>query len=278
MKYLMITLACLGLTGCVTSGGMMDSDTISGWSFRNDSVSASTGYGFRVVSKEDGHPVRSGDKSLRFEVRHGDCKGTPWWDDCSTDRERVERVESYRHNVGEYWYAWSLYLPEDFPSIYPVLVILGQFKGWELALPAFTFDIAGTFGGGYYRPIHYRTRGVKSTDPLPVSAMRGRWTDVLIHANWTKGDHGWLRMYVNGKTEPTYHYSGFTSPREPHGGIYFKFGIYRAFVSRRFVSNPKAGDTPTQIVYYDDVRKGKSCQDVTKYFDCAVIMSGTHGS
>ena len=30
-------------------------------------------YGMEVVSKADGHPVRAGEKSIRFEVRAGDC-------------------------------------------------------------------------------------------------------------------------------------------------------------------------------------------------------------
>ena len=27
----------------------------------------------QLVNKKDGHPVRSGNKSIRFEVREGDC-------------------------------------------------------------------------------------------------------------------------------------------------------------------------------------------------------------
>jgi len=30
-------------------------------------------YGMQVVDKKDGHPVRAGKKSIRFEVRPGDC-------------------------------------------------------------------------------------------------------------------------------------------------------------------------------------------------------------
>ena len=44
--------------------------------------------------------------------------------------------------------------------------------------------------------------------------------------------------------------------------VYFKFGIYSRSVS---------GEVPTRIVYYDDVRKGKTCQEVTEYFDCAAL-------
>ena len=30
-------------------------------------------HGYTIVSKKDGHPVRAGGKSIRFEVRFGDC-------------------------------------------------------------------------------------------------------------------------------------------------------------------------------------------------------------
>ena len=30
-------------------------------------------------------------------------------------------------------------------------------------------------------------------------------------------------------------------------------------------------EAPTQIVYYDDVRSGRACEEVTAYFDCTEI-------
>ena len=43
-------------------------------------------YGYQIVNKADGHPVRSGEQSIRFEVRDGN--GWGW--DSRNDRERVE--------------------------------------------------------------------------------------------------------------------------------------------------------------------------------------------
>ena len=42
---------------------------------------------------------------------------------------------------------------------------------------------------------------------------------------------------------------------------YFKYGIYRSFVSRykKFY-----GKIPTQIVYYDEVRRGRSIEEVDR--------------
>ena len=46
-------------------------------------------YSFEKVKAKDGHPIRSGEESMRFEVRPGDCgisKGG--YDDCKNDAER----------------------------------------------------------------------------------------------------------------------------------------------------------------------------------------------
>ena len=34
-------------------------------------------HAFKIVNKSDGHPVRLGEQSIRFEVRRGDCGVSP---------------------------------------------------------------------------------------------------------------------------------------------------------------------------------------------------------
>ena len=86
-------------------------------------------YGMQVVDKKDGHPVRAGKKSIRFEVRAGDCGKDKdgGWSDCDTDRERHELSGKYRVSKGERWYAWSIYLPSDFINVHPTSTMLTQF-------------------------------------------------------------------------------------------------------------------------------------------------------
>ena len=43
-------------------------------------------------------------------------------------------------------------------------------------------------------------------------------------------------------------------------GIYFKHGIYRSFISKYKERN--SGKMPTQIVFYDEIRRGKSIEKV----------------
>ena len=71
-------------------------------------------YGYTIVNKKDGHPVRSGDKSIKFEVRLGDCgkdKPPGKWNDCKNDRQRHEL--SGERFKGKVWYAYSIFLPKE---------------------------------------------------------------------------------------------------------------------------------------------------------------------
>ena len=265
MKRLKIALVCLGLMGCVTGG----SENISGWSFVDGGTSPKR-YAYSVVSKAEGYPVRSGETSIRFEVRAGDCGSYYDWDDCSTHRERKELRQGDNINVGENWYHWSLYLPKDFRSVWPVKLNMGQFHVKGSLRPAFMFIDRG---GKYY--VDNMVGYASENKQIMISEMRGKWTDVLVHVKWTRGKDGFFRVYANGEDTPSYSYTGVTSPKRNVQGIFFKFGIYRSRVYDYFINDYFGGVTPTQIVYYDDVRKGRTCEEVTEYFPCAEIVGGS---
>ena len=87
-------------------------------------------HGFQIVNKEDGHPVRAGNKSIRFEVKQGDCgRDTDGgWSDCKNDRERHELSGGdSAMSKGEYWFSWSIYFPKDHKNLYPLSNAFGQF-------------------------------------------------------------------------------------------------------------------------------------------------------
>tara|TARA_B110000438_G_scaffold263659_1_gene275799 strand:- start:31 stop:393 length:363 start_codon:yes stop_codon:yes gene_type:complete len=83
-------------------------------------------YGMQLVNIEDGHPVRLGKESIRFEVRSGDCESDnddSNWNDCDNDRERHElsagkQIDSM--SEGEFWFSWSIYFPQDHINLYPL--------------------------------------------------------------------------------------------------------------------------------------------------------------
>ena len=90
------------------------------------------------------------DQSIRFEVRDGDS----WGWDTRNDRERVELIiccfEKKTH-----WNAWSIYLPEDFPIIFPTKVAMGQFHNDGDNPPEFMFQnqydkYSKSKAGGYW--------------------------------------------------------------------------------------------------------------------------------
>ena len=257
---LFIALAILGAPkeGAVAADGFRD--VRNGWSFKKSLPANFKRYGYSVVSKSDGHPVRDGRKSLRFEVRAGDCSWSPGgWSDCENDRERHELLTTSDWSKGEYWYHWSIFFPRDYPIIYPVKVALGQFhqKGSH---PVWMFQNSS---GGYF--VDNQTPGgtLEKREILTDEEVRGRWSDILVHARWTHRDNGYFRVYVNGETTPRYAWFGPT--RKKGKRVYFKLGIYRSFMSRR------PGDEPTQVVYFDHVNRARSCKRATRYFDCAKI-------
>lgn len=255
--------ACLpvAVVASVLSCETWAGDTTSGWNLRMSLPANFKEYGYDVVSKADGHPVRAGKEAMRFEVRAGDCSWYSGWNDCEKDRERHELMSRDDWSGGEEWYGWSLYLPKDFPNIYPVKVTLGQFhqKGSH---PVWLFQNGY---GGYN--VHNNTSGrtLHKTSVLTDEEMRGKWSDILVHARWTHEEDGFFRVYVNGETTPRHSWTGPTKKRGRR--VYFKFGVYRAFMSRR------PGDEPTQIVYYDEVTRASTCAEATEFFDCAALKA-----
>ena len=255
------SLICAGtilLLSTVTQEALAG-DITTGWSFEKSLRKNFKNYGYQVVKSQRGHPVRDGKLSMRFEIRAGDCSWSSGWSDCKNDRERHELKSKTDWGKGEHWYHWSIYIPRDYEIIFPVKIALGQFHQHD-DHPVFMFQNAR---GGYH--VDNQTIGytLHQNQILTDEDMRGRWTDILVHAHWTHKSDGFFRVYVNGSVDPSYVWSGKTKNKGKR--VYFKLGIYRSFVSRR------PGDEPTQVVYYDSVAKAKSCEKATKFFNCEAI-------
>ena len=83
--------------------------------------------------------------------------------------------------------------------------------------------------------------------------VRFRWTDIEIHALWASTDEGFIKIYVNEELTRTVEGPNM----EGANRIYFDFGIYNAFLSQCDCKN-----MPTQVVYFDGIRRGASRLDV----------------
>ena len=265
MKNLKKTIAVVcAVILLVIAGDLEDSfagDTISGWTFKKSLPNNFKYYGFKIVSRSKGHPVRDGKRSMRFEVRAGDCSWSSGWSDCENDRERHELLTKHTWKSGEKWYHWSIFIPVNYPIIFPVKTALAQFHQ-EGSHPVWMFQ---NHTGGYVvdNQVYGSTRETKKI--LTDEEMRGKWSDVLVHARWTHKNKGFFRVYVNGETTPRYTWNGPTKSKGR--AVYFKFGVYRSFMSRR------PGKEPTQVVYYDEVKRANSCRKATKFFPCKEIDS-----
>lgn len=225
-------------------------------------------YGYKIVSLP--HPVRAGKTSERFEVRNGDCYWDSEWNDCKNDRERSELYEvSPRAMIGyEYWYGWSLFVPKDFPNIYPTITTLGQFYQKNIRDPPVMFNYRWN-GLWLYMNLYSWICLL-----LPEPEIRDRWNDFVVNVKWSTGNDGFLRVWVNGELKVD-HLGPQTRFNYP---IFFKYGIYRTFISEykkmkqlegkvaEMTGQKKIGENvgkvPTQIVYFDEVRKGKSRESV----------------
>lgn len=211
------------------------------------SLGAKSSHGYkRVLAPE---PVREGEISERFELRSGDCTATPEWNDCANDRERSELTQQPPYSLPgqEYWYSFSLYVPETYKNIFPVKVALGQFHQRGAKSPPLMFQNGE---GGYWLDLNQ----IKEKPRLLIAEkqLRGRWQDILVNARWSKNKDGFLRVWVNG--EQKFSRDGANIAQE--GPIFFKYGIYRSFLSR------KKEKHPDQVVYFDAVRWGARREDV----------------
>ena len=184
-------------------------------------------YGYQIVNKDDGHPVRAGNQSIRFEVRQGDCGRDPGsWSDCKNDRERHELSGGQSHMTkGEYWFSWSIYFPKDHQNLSPLSNAYGQFHQ-KNGHPVFMFK---ELRNGYtiVRSIKEDYSDYNETKLLGNEEALGNWFDILINVNWTKKNDGFFKLWINDELK--YDYKGPTKTKKY---VYQKFGIYRTGITR----------------------------------------------
>jgi len=266
------------------SASLVSSDFLSsgsGWTFRRSLPVGAKKHGYQVVSAPN-HPVRYGKTAERFEVRPGDCsrQHDKSWDDCTTDRERSELAlvnsppnppnkncaapnsDGCQRQGDEYWYRWSIYIPGGHQNIFHTKLVYGQFHQFRIkpigsCPPAFMFQ---EYGGGYWLNIQPVIMGYDDDYRLlEVDEFVGKWNEIVVHARWSGGKDGWFSVWVNGDQKVDYH--GKTLGCDGAAGediaSYFKYGIYRSFVSR----SPKSKKVTT-IAYYDGVVRSKSKEEM----------------
>ena len=105
-----------------------NSKDVSNIKVQKKTISHKQKYSLQLVDTKDGHPVRSGDKSWRFEVREGDCGGDKKYSDCKSNRQRTElQTKEYQKRNKEYWYSVSIYLPKNYISQTKILFAISRY-------------------------------------------------------------------------------------------------------------------------------------------------------
>lgn len=260
-----LALALTGMIGLAAgqaqagSRASLPKDVASGWggSWLKSMENGYKSYGFQVVDGKTGPGPRFGKKFIKFEVRPGDCGNNGGWDDCANDRERHElsQTKALQKHGDEYWYSWSIFVPKDTPNITPTKVHLGQFhqkKNNVLWLMSWSYS-----GYKIDNQVPGNGRTVEARNIIPRESYQGKWQDILIHVRWSHNDDGFFKIYHNHDLK--YEHQGQTIAKGDRS--FFKFGIYRSFISR-YKNLKGVKEAPKQIVYYDEVHRNRSLAKV----------------
>ena len=218
--------------------------------------------------------ARRGSFYQRFELRDGDCFGDENWNDCDTDRERIELSSQPRQKPEDIQcFAYSIMLDKDFIDIHPSHTTLGQIhqiggpSGTAGALPSFPpIVMMGADRGRLHFGWHELSGSVTNVidnsweyDLISLDEMKEKWTDISFCLNYKDKR---MDVWINGIKKHEILKSPVSFTPE---STYFKYGIYRGFISR-YKNHEKIFERedklPTQIVFYDEVRTGNSIEEV----------------
>jgi hypothetical protein len=219
---------------------------------------------------KDKKKARAGKYYQQFELRDGDCFGDEGWSDCDTDRERVEFSTRPRQPITKnQCYGYSLMLSKDFTHVHPTSTTLGQVhqhggptgtaQGLASFPPLVQIDVVGEslmfnwheLSGSATNVIdesrYYKLKSLKD--------MKEVWTDISFCLDFKNKR---MDAWVDGiKKVEILKSPIFFKPE----AIYFKHGIYRSFISKYKKQN-NVKKMPTQIVFYDEIRRGNSIEKV----------------
>ena len=242
----------------------------SGWK-KHYGIKGINNHNFKFVN--DSTKSRRGDQYQRFELRDGDCFLIPGnWDDCANDRQRVEfTADPPLPPTGKQCIAFSIMLDNNFKDMSqsqsPTALAQVHQRGGPTGFMEGFKSVPGVLmfhaHEGYYDfdwiYLHGSRTDIKQADLkfrlLSLDEMKGKWTDISFCLDFAKNN---MSLWVNGKRK-------FNINQPPTGlhlpeSIFFKYGIYQSFVTK--YKQKYNLDTPIQIVYYDEIRRGSSVEEV----------------
>ncbi|MEM8654412.1 MAG: heparin lyase I family protein [Pseudomonadota bacterium] len=244
-------------------------------------------HNFRIGLAATGDPVRRGQFSERFELRDGDCGGS----DCGAPRARAEIAMDPDNNparIGrDIWYSWSFYnvnVP-SFRQENSLRLVFGQWTMGGKNRPIIRFIQLGKDEGNFERCSPNVCVGPNTTTGdlvvhlddiatargwgaaqnngyvcrlFDLTERRGQWTDITVNTNFSTGNDGYLRIWVNNRLVcnyfgPLVSADSAASRRQPH----HRRGIFSSWTQRWARATDNA-PRPDLIVYYDEFRVGRT--------------------
>ena len=243
-------------------------------------------------------PARSGELSQRFELRNGDCtvkripgSNHPYDWGCNYDRERTEVAHTQWRPGQDKWIGFSVRVDDEWSKanrghcshIFQIKQTEDNVYQGNLTPKNGKFATSQReveMGGGHYIGGHAvmmgqicggkfgirltwtgfkdsKFNGWEYTERIDFGSIDnivGSWNDIVIRWDTSgyRNGNSKLEFYMNGKKAGEW--ENITSKFFPD--LYtFKYGIYRGYMKANNGPNFKIG---TQVIYFDEVRTGRS--------------------
>jgi hypothetical protein len=175
----------------------------------------------------------------KFTLQHGGCGGDSTWNDCVSDRQRIElkssqeALKTFNKGYKKRYYRFNLYIPSEreFPDLMPMKQMIHQVK-----LPGKNNPIWSVYFLNGMLRVTTDNQGQCLIDANFVP--RQEWLEIEIFANYD---------IAHGNEEPSLYYAingaihcKFFSPLitkralrdAKKGKMFVKYGIYNSFVSK----------------------------------------------
>ena len=215
---------------------------------------------YRRIDASQG-PVIDGKYSERFEIRAADCGTTLGYSDCAHDREHIGWNETGSTPLGRpVYYSISFLLEDGYPvSLGPVNCILFEFRPVgpgqiNLSVELQQEGLVAVVGAVKQKQTNDRKPPQPAAYQRLALPIAGKWYHLEIEAVWSRSKDGKLRVYLDKKLVFSFDGPNTAFARPVH----MQYGIYRPFVSK------SKGKVPTQVIYYDRIRKASSREGLDK--------------
>jgi len=209
----------------------------------------------RYAIRHINEPVRTGQRAIEIRVISGD-KAAIGGDGQMTERAEVREASHVRLRMGvESWYAFSFFLPADFPIVDNRLVIASWKQSFKEPWKDRSPMVSLRYIDGQLRIYVERDRGQRTVYSEEFD-LRNRWIDMVFHILPKaskkipiKFKDGLLQVWKNGKQ--IVDYKGALGFVDDEDDVYFRMGLYRDRMPE-----------PMRI-YFDRFRRGKSYNEVS---------------